>query len=846
MFWRAVFFLAIVASLRGELPAPAQRPVDFAKDVQPILRARCLACHSGAQPKSGLRMEDRAGLVAGGYSGPVVKVGESAASVLIHRVAAEGSLMPMPPGPKRLSAAEVGILRAWIDQGMSWDEALAMRGASRQARHWAYEPIRKPGEPPVRDASQVRNPIDRFIQARLEREGVVPSPEARAETLVRRLYLDLTGLPPKPSDVRAYLEDGRPDAYERLVDRLLDSPHFGERWAKPWLDVARYADSDGYEKDWARPHAWRYRDWVIQALNDDMPFDQLTVEQVAGDLLPDATVEQRVAAGFHRNALTNREGGVDRRQFRFETTVDRANTVATVWLGMTMACAQCHDHKYDPISQRDYYSFFAFFDRLEEEDLPAAPPAEMLAYQQSRKQYREERELLLKRYCVDEHQPGWEKNILRAEEHPGERTDWDLAVDVFQKMMEAGDGDKILRKPAAERTEREQEILTNHFVKHYHFAVGGKLYGELKFGQLDKELAELAARYPAMTWAPSVREEFGPETRLRVRGDYKTEGIATPPATPYLLPKLGAAARATRLDLARWLVSNGNPLTARVLINRIWQEYFGTGIVKTAEDFGTQGDKPSHPELLDWLAADFRDHGWKVKRIHKLIVLSAAYRRTSEWRADLSAKDPENRLLARQARLRLPAELIRDSALAVSGLLDPRIGGRSVRPPQPAGVAELGYANLVKWTDSKGPDRYRRGLYIHFQRATPYPLLSNFDAPKGTVTVCRRTRSNTPLQALNLLNDPAFVESAQALAMRIQGGGGKWEEKLERAVRTALGRAPRAEEIPILRQYFEGQERLYASDAAAREQFGAADPATAAWIALSSVLMNVDEFITRE
>jgi mono/diheme cytochrome c family protein len=824
---RTVPALLLVAfGLSGQGPAPTARRVDFRSNVEPIFRANCIVCHGPAIQQSGFRLDDRATLLKGGYSGkPAIVPGNSAASPLIQRVSGQSGVIPMPPAGPRLSAPQIAILRDWIDQGAVWNEAPVAASGSARLGHWAFQPIRRPAVPPGE-----ANAIDAFVHERLRKEGIAPSPEAPKNILLRRLSLDLIGLPPTPEELDEFLADTRPDAYERAVDRLLASPHYGEKWARHWLDQARYADSDGYEKDWSRPYAWRYREWVINALNSDMPFDRFTLEQIAGDLLPDANPDEKTATGFERNTLTNREGGVDSDQFRFENLVDRTATVGTVWLGLTVGCAQCHDHKYDPIKQKDFYRLAAFFDNLEEVDIDAPMPGELGPWLATRAEYRKKREALLKEYGVPEMMAAWEKDMLRAASHPGERTDWDLAWDCLLKLTEGGDGEKFIRKEPAKRTQRDWDVLTDHFIRNYHFAVGDKKYKELNFEELDKKLRDLYASYPQLTRAMTVAESASPHpTHLRVRGDYKNPGIEVEPGVPEILPQIQAA-HPTRLDLARWIVSPDNPLTARVAVNRIWQELFGQGLVKTSEDFGTQGDRPTHPELLDWLASEFIDSGWSVKHVQRLIVTSAVYKQSSGARPELENRDPGNTLLARQSRLRLPAELIRDEALSASGLLYPAIGGPSVRPPQPKGVSEIGYSGN-KWDESTGKDRYRRGLYIHFQRTTPYPLLANFDAPKSTVSVCRRLRTNTPLQALNLLNDPVFLEAAQALAEQCRRDG-NFQVSLTRMYERALGREPTEAEAHRLQSYFDKE----------RQAFGA----PAAWTSVASVLLNLDEFIVRE
>lgn len=835
--------------------------VDFTRDVQPVLRRNCYGCHGPAMQQSGLRLDQPAAMLKGGYSGKVIVPGKSGESPLIHRVRADKGVPAMPPGSKGLKPEEVAILTRWIDAGASvpaGSEATTATAARPVSQHWAFQPLRRP-EPPAA-VGEARNEIDRFILARLAKDKLSMSPEADRRVLLRRVSLDLTGLPPTPEEMADFLADKRPDAFERQVDRLLASPHFGEKWARHWLDQARYADSDGYEKDWVRPWAWRWRNWVIDAINRDMPFDRFTIEQIAGDLLPNGGVEQRVATGFHRNTLTNREGGIDDRQFQFENTLDRASTVGTVWLGLTVGCAQCHDHKFDPVSQKDFYSLFAFFDNVEEVNIDAPLAGEVGPWLRTQAEYRAKRHKLLEEYNVATLQAAWEKDILYTIAHPGERTDWDLAWDCVNKLTEGGDGAKIVQIPLAERTEREADILTDHFVGNYHFAVGNKKWKELKLDELNKKLRELKVEYPQLSQAMTVAENSKRHpTNVRVRGDWKALGIEVQPDAPAVLPPLNAkGAGATRLDLARWLVRKDNPLTARVAVNRIWQELFGAGLVRTPDDFGLRSERPVHPELLDWLAAEFMDNGWSRKALIRTIVLSAAYRQSSAARPELKDLDPNNLLLARQNRLRLTGESIRDSALLASGLLTRQIGGPSVNPPIPPGVLELSYGSRgwgTGWKEAQGADRYRRGMYIQFLRTTPYPLLVNFDVPKATVAACKRDRSNTPLQALNLLNDPVFLEAAQALAVRVLTDRPQkdFASRLEVAYLDALGRPPSPTEKTRLQAYLEKQEALLVNadersvaKLAPIPLTGIAQKQVAAWTAVSSVLLNLDEFITRE
>ncbi len=849
-----ILVLTALAADTPTLPPAATTEVDFARDIAPLLKRNCQGCHGAAMQQSGFRLDDGVAALKGGYSGASILPGKSEASPLVHRIAGAKGVPAMPPAGKRLTASEVGLIRAWIDQGAKFPVTATSKTMSAKPKHWAFEPITKPATPAVANSAWVRSPIDAFVLAKLESKKIQPSKEADRRTLLRRLSFDLTGLPPTAEEVAAFEADQRPDAYERQVDRLLALPQFGEKWARGWLDQARYADSDGYEKDWVRPYAFRWRDWVIQAINDDLPFDRFVIDQLAGDLVPGATVEQRVATGFNRHTLTNREGGIDDAQFRFESTVDRANTVSTVFLGLSMGCAQCHDHKYDPISQKDYYSLFAFFDNAEEVDIDAPRPGELGPWLRGRAEYQAKRDAILKEYNVAELQAAWEKDILYTIAHPGERTDWDLAWDCVNKLTEGGNGAKIVQIPPAQRTQREKDILIDHFVKNYHFAVGSKKYKELKLDVATKALAKLKTDYPQLTQAMAMEESAKPHpSYLRVRGDYKTNGIEVQPATPAVLPGLPKTGKLTRLDLAQWLVSEQNPLTARVAVNRIWQELFGSGLLKSTDDFGTRADKPQYPELLTWLADRFRTNGWSRKQLVREIVLSSVYRQASTARPELQEQDPDNQLLARQVRLRLTAEQIRDGALAASGLLAKTVGGPSVRPPMPAGVMEMSYASRgwgESWKESEGEDRYRRGLYIQFLRTSPYPQLMTFDAPKSTVAQCKRDRSNTPLQALNLLNDPVFVEAAEALAVRVVQQ--PEPQRLEWAYRQALGRAPSEREAKRMAAYFTEQQRLLADDpkaVAALAPFvppGSTALETATWSGVASVILNLEEFITRE
>jgi hypothetical protein len=834
----------------GLILACGAQAVDFNRDVQPILTARCSGCHGSQQQMNGLRVDVPDALLKGSNSGPVVVPGSSATSKLIERVSSTKKGFAMPPVGAPLTAAEIQLLRAWIDEGAKIPTAAA-RSANPKTSLWSLQPLSRPAVPDVSDRAWPRNPIDNFILARLQAEHIKPAPEADRNTLIRRLSLDLTGLPPTPAEAEAFLNDKRADAYERLVDRLLASPHYGEARAREWLDLAHYADSDGYEKDLVRPWAWRYRQWVIDAFNRDLPYDEFTVEQIAGDLLPNATVEQKVATGFLRNTLTNREAGVNRAEARFEQIVNRTNTVATVWLGLTVGCAQCHNHKFDPITHKDYYQFFAFFNSADEIDIDAPLPGEIGPYLAARPEYDKKRREILEYYGVAELQAQWEARIQQEFREQGKELEWNFAV---TEMRASFDGaDHFLKGEWAKRTQRQADRLTDYFLGNHGPDLDKNKAVSAFLNEARKKLKDLRATLPEITEAP-VMEELPnpPRSNIHLGGDYQALGAAVEPNILSAFAPISEQHQ-NRLTLARWLVSRDNPLTARVAVNRMWQDFFGRGLVLSSENFGTQGDKPSHPELLDYLAADFQDHDWSLKYMEKLIVMSAAYRQSSAFRKELESTDPNNVLIARQSRLRLPAESIRDEALASSGLLNTAIGGKSVRPPQPAGVAELGYADSVKWHESTGGDRYRRGLYIHFQRTTPYPMLMNFDEPDSNTTCTRRGRSNTPLQALNLLNDPVFFEAAQALATRVlEEMSGGLPQRMDYAFELVLSRQPSAQERKRLIEYYEQQKQLLAKDPKAPENMQPFHPQgvdpldAAAWVGVSRVLLNLDEFITRE
>jgi hypothetical protein len=606
---------------------------------------------------------------------------------LVQAIEQAGALK-MPPG-RRLADSDIAAIRDWIAKGMAWPDGLTAQ-KRKGADHWAFQPPKAALLPEVKDARWSANPIDRFILARLEKEGVRPSAEADRDTILRRVSLDLTGLPPSPGEIEAFRADRSANAYERVVDRLLGSPHYGERWGRHWLDAARYADSDGYTLDEPRP-IWKYRDWVVQALNRDQPFDEFVIEQIAGDLLPNPTTDQLVATGFHRNTPSNVEGGIDFEQYRNEAVADRVATTGAALLGLTLGCARCHDHKYDPISQREYYQIFAYFNSTDE-----------ITQESERNEFR---------------RPVLE---LPTPEEKAAVAEWEKELTALNREL-VEYVRSLAAKPAADAaTPRHRDP------------------GLLQF---EGKLRALARQRPYVTSTLIMRELPAPrESYIHLGGDFTRRGIAVHPAAPAsIAPKLEGG---NRLDFARWLVDRRNPLTARVAVNRIWQAYFGKGLVETEDDFGAMGSKPTHPELLDWLAVRFMDGAWSQKAIHRLIVTSAAYRQSSQQRPDLEERDPGNTLLARQSRLRMEAEIIRDASLAVSGLLNPSLGGPSVFPPIAAGGMQ-GTQVQKAWPTAAGPDRYRRGIYAFRFRSPLHPALGVFDTPDGAAACaptvrCRR------------------------------------------------------------------------------------------------------------
>jgi mono/diheme cytochrome c family protein len=1016
--------------------------VDFAKDIQPILEKSCYACHGPKQQMAGLQLDSKKLAFDGGQSGKAIVPGKSAESHLYQRVAGIGDQARMPMGGQPLDAAQIVLIRAWIDQGAEWPEGVGT-GAAEVKKHWAFIAPQGPEIPKVSNEKWVINPIDRFVLARLEREGLAPSPEADRTTLLRRLSLDLIGLPPTIEEVDAFLKDKSSRAYEKQVDRLLESPHYGERWGRLWLDAARYADSDGYEKDKSR-QVWFYRDWVIRAFNRDLPYNQFVIEQLAGDLLPKATQDQIVATGFLRNSMINEEGGVDPEQFRMEAMFDRMEAIGKGILGITIQCAQCHNHKYDPLTQEEYYRMFAFLNNSHEANMAVYTPEEEMRRADLFRQMREIEADLQHRH------PEWQEQMAKWEEKMKEgQPEWTVvqpAVEDIstggQKYLPLKDGSFLaqgyaptkhtvrmtiksdlqnitafrlelmndpnlpLRGPGrsikgtAALTEFEVEVApadapdkvtTVKIAKatadinlpktpldaiFYDKTDRSRVTGPVEFAVDGKEetawgtdagpgrrnqprKAVFAAETPisnpqgtlltfrlsqqhggwnsddnqshnpgrfrlSITTSPGAKADPLPQgvrdiltiprdqrtlfqvqtvfsawratvpeyqeanakieelwrqhpegsaqlvlqardenrdTHILTRGDFLKPAKLVTPGVPAFLHPLPDNSSPTRLTFAQWLVDRNSPTTARALVNRLWQSYFGVGLVSTSENFGKQSEAPSHPELLDWLAIEFMDRGWSLKAAHRLMVTSATYRQSSSVTLDLLTRDPYNRLLARGPRMRVEAEIVHDIALAASGLLSAKVGGPSVYPPAPEFLflppASYGPKN---WYEEKGENRYRRALYTFRYRSVPYPMLQNFDAPNGDSSCVRRSRSNTPLQALTTLNEPLFLEAAQELARRtLREGGATDAQRLSYVFRRCLARTPTAPEAADLLALLDKQKHRLAEgwvspwDLAGykpeqRSQLpqGTTPVQVAAWTAVSRVLLNLDETITKE
>ncbi len=859
----SVFFAGVAAV---HAASPSSQKVEFNRDIRPILSDTCFKCHGpdAKQVKGDLRLDLRDSTLKPAKSGNIAIVPKQPAkSELVRRITTkdQDDLMPPPESGKKLTPRQVDLLKRWVEQG-----------AEYQA-HWAYQPLTRAQPPQVKSKERVRNPIDNFVLAKLEAEKLKPEPDADRATLIRRLSFDLTGLPPKPQDVDAFVNDKSADAYEKLVDRLLGSPHFGERMAMYWLDLVRYADTRGYHGD-QHQSITPYRDYVINAFNSNKRFDVFTAEQLAGDLMPEATMEQKVASGYNRLLMTTEEGGAQAKEYTAKYAADRVRNASVVWLGSTMGCCECHDHKYDPFSQRDFYSFAAFFADVKEvavgqlETYPLPTPEQKAKLegfdQQITAADKAIKDALAKiEYAEPEPLPVPEgipaektsKSASKSDLSTSSQRVWEEKVKPDKKPSIPKPVHDAIQVTEQKRTPAQRKLITDYYVEN--IWAGSRT----TFDSLHKRMNELKSARAAVDSA-IVRTMVSMTSEPRMmrvlpRGNWLSDsGEIVQPAVPAYLGKLDAKGRATRLDLARWLTTQDNPLVARVFVNRLWKLMFARGIVTTLEDFGRQGSNPTHPELLDWLAGEFIASGWDVKHVFKLMAMSDTYRRTSRDTPELRQKDPYNALLARQGRFRLDAEMVRDNALSIAGLLNEKVGGLSAKPYQPAGY--WSYLNFPKreWENDKGDGLYRRGVYTYWCRTFLHPSLVAFDASTREECVAERVRSNTPQQALVLLNDPTYVEAARAFAERILREGSKdTANRIQFAYKQVLARPARPEETKLLAALHDEHAKQYAADATAADELlkigehsapKDLDKAElAAWTSVSRAILNLHETITR-
>jgi Protein of unknown function (DUF1553)/Protein of unknown function (DUF1549)/Planctomycete cytochrome C len=834
-----------LVNLIGGRSATAAEHV-FNRDIRPILSENCFYCHGQDSQKreADLRLDDRQSAIDAG----AIDIVDVDSSELVRRIFSTDpdEMMPPPKSNRRLSGLQKETLRKWIEDGAAY------------APHWAFVTPTQPTPPPVRLDAWPQTPIDNFVLAKLEKSKLTPSPEADRTTLIKRLYIDLIGLPPTLEEVDAFLADKDPKAYDKLVDRLLESKHYGERMAISWLDAARYADSNGFQQD-GDTWQWIWRDWVVKALNDDLPFDLFTVWQLAGDLLPDATEEQKIASGFNRNHLLNGEGGAIAEEQRFVNLFDRMDTTSTNWLGLTMACAQCHDHKYDPITQRDYYSLMDAFNRVPESGKPSrfssrirvAEPMIELPTDEVKKEIAGMQAEISKiakevKAIKDAAFEGWYAGLM-ADGKLGE------GKGLPNKVV------AILTKPEKDRSNAEKKALPTELRLHYNQRIQATLVDKIpllkKSDELEKKLAEYKGDFLPRVM---IMSDANPrETSILNRGDYMSPTEKVSFNTPSFLPPLPKESPANRLGFAQWLVSNENPLTARVQVNRMWQHFFGVGIVKTAEDFGVQSEYPIHGPLLDWLAVEFQNQKWSIKAMHRLIVSSATYKQSSKLSDAIRQRDPENRLFARASRFRMPSMVLRDWALATSGLLDRRIGGKPVYPYQPDEIWEslaITKERDFTYPQSKGSDLYRRSLYT-FWRRTVGPA-NMFDASNRQTCRVKPSTTSTPLHALTTLNDPTWVEASRALVEQIVDSSKSTSEQLANAFRRVTMRMPSEKESSMLLKMVDRQIELYRADEEAAKallavgeyqrdsRIDSVEHAALATVCLA--ILNLDESLTRE
>jgi mono/diheme cytochrome c family protein len=825
----------LTASPRSELSEPAGE-VDFNTEIQPLLAAKCFACHGPDDSKrqAELRLDTKEGLLGGtaGKSGVVIP-GKPDESELFRRINAVSADERMPPAEfaKKLSESERALVRHWIEQGATWKE------------HWAFRPIGRPKPPEVNPQPTLKNEVDCFTLRSMDEHGLKPAPEADPITLLRRLHFDLTGLPPSIAEVDAFVVDHSDAAYSKTVDRLLASPHFGERMAIWWLDLVRYAESVGYNGD--QPiSVFPFRDYVVKSFNENKPFDQFTLEQLAGDLLPEGTAEQKIASGYNRLGMMTSEADAQRQEYLAKYIAERVRNLSGTWLGVTIGCCECHDHKYDPFKSKDFYSLEAFFADIDERGAYSdaastgnwGPKLEFPTPAQKAERDRLEREITAARASLAK---STATGVVQAGGSKNEDRD-----DPSKEIQE------ILTLPPDMRTDAQRAQLAE-----YVHACPPLEPARRKLAELQCSLSDLRAKIPSTPVTVSVP----PRTiRLLPRGRWQDEtGPVMVPAFPDALPHCRPhEGRLTRVDLARWVASRENPLTARVFVNRVWKLFFGAGIARNLDDHGTQGDAPSHPDLLDWLAGQFIDSGWNVKHVIKLIVMSGTYRQSSESSDFLRETDPDNRWLARQGRFRLDAELLRDNALSISGLLSEKVGGPSVKPYQPSGLWAYLNFPVREWHASAGDEQYRRSTYTHWQRQYLHPAMLTFDAPTREECTADRPRSNTPLQSLVLMNDPEFVDAAIAFAERIiEHREVNTQERLTWAFRRALSRPPQDAEAAVLTALIDSQRAEYREHPKAADEFlllaghpipaGVEHVELATWASVSRTILNLHETITR-
>jgi len=848
--------ILLAVSMTGPLVAADQTKINFNSDIRPLLSDNCFQCHGPDDKKreAGLRLDLRESAIKPNESGETALVpGDVQASALVKRILSTDPDERMPPekSHKKLSAEQIDLLKRWVAEGGVYQG------------HWAFGPVERPAVPKVSDEKWPRGSIDRFLLARLDKENLKPSPEANQRTLLRRLSLDLIGLPPSPEELASFLADQSPEAYEKVVDRLLASPSYGEQMALQWLDFARYADSNGFQADSSRKQ-WPWRDWVIKAYNDNLPFDRFTTEQLAGDLLPAASNSQIVATGFNRNHRLNGEGGLIAEEWRVETVIDRVETTGLTWLGLTLNCCRCHDHKYDPITQKEFYQLFAFFNNITESGtlqagdgqnnepivLAATPEQEAELAKLDLSHTAAEHNLTAENQTLPARAVEWaEKNRQQSAEESPFPADLKQSLDI--------DADK--------RTPAQQAVIEKFFRAHENPSIK---QAQENVVEAKKVRDEFKAKLPSVMIMRegSVRDAF-----QLVRGEYDKHGEKVTAGLPAAFAPLPADAPLNRHGLAQWIVSPSNPLTARVWVNRAWERFFGVGLVKTSENLGSQAEFPAHPELLDWLAAEFMQptssvavsgqpaQRWDMKAIHKLIVTSAAYRQTTALNKTIAQRDPENRLISRGPRFRLSGEALRDQALAISGLLIERIGGPSVRPYMPEGVWDetTRYGDLRNYKHDAGESLYRRSMYTIWKRTAAPPTMLIFDAPNREICTVKRSRTNTPLQALSLLNEITYVEAARKLAERmIAEGGSSVEDRLKYGFQLVTAREPAAVELKVLADGFGRDLARFQDKKAEAEKFLAfgdststnvSDPLELAAYALAAhVLLNLDEVVTRE